>query len=353
MCVHYSSRRLFYISFAKETIREIYLNEPTGIKYRDLQRELGNPYYRFFNLHLKVLRECDVITKPLENRKPGPTSSMHLTDKGIKAYKKYENKLRLPNIDTANIDSIKNRVLIFMLSMMEYNISNRTNHFLWNSLKSFPFVSEQNIRCKNIEQNIGMSLAELIAQRTIKDDYMLFKNNDLKYTSEEIREFTAAMLASNNTEPILRPIEVNGKLRTEREDQLLCDYIARCQALLFIYKYCIEYEIMARLVLTFPERQMYKNFILPQICQWYKATFGIRHTLKMIEKSWSNFIKNSIYIGLDKRVEMLRTKIEYLEDYIRATDKFIYKMFGRTYRTTRQKYELFVNTMEKIVLPIS
>jgi hypothetical protein len=346
------TRRLFYIGFAKEMIQTIFLNEPTGVTYKNLQRKLANPDYRFFNLHLNVLRECNIITKPPDNRKPGPTLPIHLIDQSVRLHKKYENVLSIPNLQNANSDVVKDRMLIFMLSVMEYNISNRESRFLWNSLKGFPYVSEYNVECNKIEQDIGMHLTKLLAQKTIKNKYILFKDNNLKYTIQEITRFTDALIASNNGEPILRPIEINGKLKTEREDQLLVDYIARFQALLLVHKYNKEYEIMARAIGLYRERENYVKFVLPQVSRWYKSTFGVGYALKVIENAYSNFIEKYANMGLDKRVERLRIKLEYLENYARATDRFVAAMLGEKYRATRLKYPLLVHTMESIVPPL-
>jgi hypothetical protein len=181
-----------------------------------------------------------------------------------------------------------------------------------------------------------MSLTKLLAQKTIKNNYIVFKDTNLKYTIQEITKFTDALIASNDSEPLLRPIEINGKLRIEREDQLLADYIARFQALLLVYKYHTEYEIIARAMALYRERKNYINFIRPQVSRWYKSTFGTKYTLKVIETAWSNFMEKYANMKLDKRLEKLRTKIEYLENYARATDKFVEVMLGEKYRATRQ-----------------
>ncbi len=344
-----STRRLLDLVVGRQILSSLCQPLSSGTGYRELQRKVqGADYWHInkvaFDHWIQLLKKYNVIVH--QRHSEGKKVTIQATEKSKLVFQHYEDILRIPDLDTISKEVRRNRVLILLNGLMPNYVN--TSHLPWNMLKlNFPYLCyppRDNVSYEAVEDALGMPLLDLLSQRPLESEGMVFPS-DVSYDKNEIKSLSNALETFNNKDimdtAVHKAIQSKEKICASVEDKLLCSYVQRMGLLLLAYKHWQEYDLISTLKRYDTLKQAFWNLEDWYLFIWYKSRFGTKHLSTFVGKlKIENIRKESD--NIDEAFSKYKSNVRRLLKETRD---------GKKYQHTRRKYSLFINEMHNIVLP--
>jgi len=331
----------------------VLLHEQLGIRSEEIRRIIGNPEDKFYNFHLDVMRQCNILMQSCEsnNSKSGYKEPIRLTEQAREVYNENKNLLVVPNISDAMNEKVRNRrLIIFLLSTLsDFNFSNR-----WNKSAGYScfFSLEEKVNNRRYEESIkditGMSLIDLVSQQDL-ENFGGYNSSKSTFSKEEIEQRITRLKNITYRSFLLKPIKIHNEIRRHENDQILYDLLTKYQSFLIYIKHLAEYY-MRNCVINKPrDRKKFDSLLSPEF-QWYRSIFGKREFETLIEMAYDTYCINFSKYS-DYRYESWKSCYTLFEHYREEIDSAIFKIFHvKEYQKALKQYGFLLDPITRILV---